>query len=289
MAHQRQGMPNKKLDEYLAKRADQPTVILSFRILLDHAIENGIGATMTKSQIEKIFNRDHSKFGIQTFRRDYVMRQSGNVNNAIDERNLQFFIRPEYLSGLTAGEMKKISQDIDGRYAGITDTQKKLYKEIAKTKGLPVEKRRSFIVDMLMTRETDKRGQNFEVTAFAILRTMYAVRGFELNRFSTIYSNDGGIDYTAQSAIYQVTTKLSDRKFEEDIIKTPLKKRIIVYKELVRDFDITKFEHELIIDYIGPEDLLSHIDYLLKKNAERNSLLILDAMEKEFEREYYIA
>jgi len=47
-------------------------------------------------------------------------------------------------------------------------------------------------------------------------------------------------------------------------------------------------ENELISDYINLLDLLSHLDYLLIKKPEANSLLIIDTILKEFQREYYL-
>jgi len=139
-----------------------------------------------------------------------------------------------------------------------------------------------------MEKETDRKGQCFEVTSFAILKCFYSIRGFELNRFSTIYSNDGGIDFTSQTSIYQVTTKLSDKKFEEDIEKAPLKNRIFVFREASPSFDYSKMENELVSDYINSADLLNHLDYLMKKKPDANSLLIIDNILKEFQREYYL-
>ena len=109
-----------------------------------------------------------------------------------------------------------------------------------------------------------------------------------MNRFSTIYSNDGGIDYTSQTSIYQVTTKLDDSKFRDDLNKAPLKKRIFVYRKVATGFDFSKMDNELVSDYISSEDLITHLDYLLSKKPDVNSGLILDVILEEFEREHYL-
>jgi hypothetical protein len=284
-------MPNQNLQNYLDKRMLQPTVILCFKVLLENAISKGLGARMSKADINKAFDKEHRNFGVQTFRSDYLLRQSGeNPDNAIGVENggTDFFIRPSYLIGLTQQELVVTVQRINQQFSETSEKQKTLYNEISTVGELSIEKRKEFIVFMLMKKETDRKGQCFEVTAFAILKTFYSIRGFELNRFSTIYSNDGGIDYTSQTSIYQVTTKLSDKKFEEDIDKAPLKKRIFVFREAVSNFNFTKMDHELVSDYISADDLLNHLDYLFQKKPEINSLLILDSILKEFQREYYL-
>ena len=269
----------------------QPTVILCFKVLLDNVIRNGLEARMSKAEINRAFDKEHKNFGVQTFRSDYLLRQSGESPDnaiAVESGGNNFFIRPAFLMGLSQQELKLIIEKINKQFLDVSEKQKILYKEISSAGELSIEKRKEFIIFMLLKKETDRKGQSFEVTAFAILKTFYSIRGFELNRFSTIYSNDGGIDYTSQTSIYQVTTKLNDKKFEEDIDKAPLKKRIFVFREAAANFDFSKMENDLISDYINADDLLNHLDYLIQKKPEINSSLILDAILTEFHREYYL-
>lgn len=284
-------MPNSNLKNYLEKRMSQPTVILCFKVLLENVIKNGYNARMTKAEINRAFDLEHKKFGVQTFRSDYLLRQSGDSSEnsvGVENGGINFFIRPLFLTGLSIPELVTIVGDINAYFFKIIEKHKELYDEIENAKQLSIKERKEYIIHMLSHNETDKKGQCFEVASFAILKCFYSIRGFELNRFSTIYSNDGGIDFTSQTSIYQVTTKLSDRKFEEDLDKAPLKKRIIVFRDVVSTFDFSKMENELISDYIDLADLLSHLDYLMNKKPEANSLLIIDTILKEFQREYYL-
>lgn len=284
-------MPNQNLQNYLDKRMSQPTVILCFKVLLDNVTINGLEAKMTKAEINRAFDKEHKNFGVQTFRSDYLLRQSGeNPDNAIgvESDGNKFYIRPTFLNGLTPKDLQLTIEKINRQFLEVTAKQKVLYDEILKAGNLSIEKRKEFIIFMLLKKETDRKGQSFEVTAFAILKTFYSIRGFELNRFSTIYSNDGGIDYTSQTSIYQVTTKLSDKKFEDDIDKAPLKNRIFVFREAVTNFDFTKMDNELVSDYISADDLLNHLDYLFLKKPEVNSSMILNTILTEFQREYYL-
>lgn len=280
--------PNKKLQAYLDKRISQPTVILCFRIVLEHVINNDIHSGMTKAEIAKIFNRDNKKFGIQNFKTDYILRQTGvGDENAIYEDSGHFYIQPSFLKSLDKEDMKQVVKFIDARYSDIEVIRKQLIQEISSARKLSVDKKKEFIQNMLLTRETEKKGQAFEVTAFAILKVYFSIRGFELNRFSTIYSNDGGIDYVSQTSIYQVTNLMNDLKFEEDITKAPLKKRIFVYRRIAPGFDLERMQNDLVSDYISSDDLLNHLEYLLNKKPEVNASTIVQVMLNEFEREYH--
>lgn len=284
-------MRNAKLIKYLARRKNQGTVILCFKILIDDLIENGEGSTMLKSQINSEFDRQHRKYGIGTFRSDYLLRQSAsNTLNAIGVQpdNTTFFINSDYIAGLDVGGLQEISNEIEERFGKVIGKQKALFEEFESYLNQDLNSRKQFIKEMLTERETDKKGQAFEVTSFAILKTFYKIRGFELNRFSTVYSNDGGIDFTSQMAVYQVTTVLSPKKFEEDLQKAPLKKRIFVYKSATSSFETKSFEDNLVLDYISSEDLMDHLDYLFTKKPEQNSKMIIKVIIGEFQREYYM-
>ncbi len=282
---------NQKLAKYLEKRKNQGTVILCFKILIDNTVSNGYHATMTKAEIQKAFDATHQKFGVGTFRSDYLLRQTSQSDlNAIGvlSDNSTFFINADFLIGLTVTDLEEISRSIERHFSNITEKQKSFLNEVSTFLTASIDDRKQFIIKMLLEKETDKKGQIFEVTAYAILKTFYKIRGFELNRFSTVYSNDGGIDFTSQTAIYQVTTLLTNRKFEEDIEKAPLKNRILVYKKTGTGFENANFEDELILDYINSDDLLDHLEYLFKKKPEQNSKEIINTIINEFKREYYI-
>ena len=284
-------MNNQKLSNYLDRRMKQGTVILCFKILLENAISNGISSTMTKAEINKEFDQQHKNFGVGTFRSDYLLRQTSKSDlNAIGVKsdNSTFYIREEFLKDLSTEDIETISKGIEEFYENLTQEHKRLFKQIEGALKLNIAGRKKFILKMLLEQETDKKGQSFEVTAYAILKAFYRIRGFELNRFSTVYSNDGGIDFTSQMAVYQVTTNLSNKKFDEDLDKAPLKYRVFVYKTAASGFDTSRFDNDLVLDHISSDDLVKHLEYLLEKRPDKNSELILKVIESEFIREYYL-
>lgn len=281
-------MVNDLLSAYVDRTLNQPTVILSFKILLQNHRTNGVDASMTKTQIETEFNQVHTQYGIETFRRDYVLRQCGRDRNAIDQRDDLFFIKPNFLEGMEDDDFVAILNRIDAHWGGFQNQQQRMIEEIdSLIDNGTVEEKRTYVAEMLTEREAVKRGQAFEVASFAVLNTYLYALGFSLNRFSTTYSNDGGIDFVAQNAVYQVTTKLSERKFDEDIKKVTGKARVLIYKDLTRDFNTEHLNHDLVINHIGKEELLSFLDYLIAKNADRFLPLVLNVMKTEFLREFY--
>lgn len=278
---------NKLLERYLKIQINKPTVILCFKILLEHYLLHDSSIGMKKADIGKAFNSLNKDFGVQRFRTDYILRQTGKKDNVIEEKDNLFSIKDEVLKSLTKEDINLIISQIDNKYLTNREYRKVFMKELNQARDLNISDKKEFIESMLLSRETEKKGQCFEVTAFAILKAFYAIRGFEINRFSTVYSNDGGIDYTSQSAVYQVTTLLSDSKYLEDISKVPLKNRVFVYKTAVQQFDFSKMKDNLVLDYINSEDLLNHLDYLFDKKPEANSAMIIDTIIAEFKREFY--
>ena len=281
-------MVNTLLNAYVDRTINQPTVILSFKILLNNHRANGVEARMTKTQIETEFNRVHTQYGIETFRRDYVLRQCGRDRNAIDQHDDLFFIKPNFLSGMNDDDFATVLDRIDTHWGAFQNQQQRMIDEIqALIDNGTFEEKRTYVAEMLTDREAVKRGQAFEVASFAVLNTYLYALGFSLNRFSTTYSNDGGIDFVAQNAVYQVTTKLSERKFDEDIKKVTGKERVLIYKDLTRDFNMEHLNHDLVINHIGKDELLGFLDYLVTKNADRFLHLVLNVMKAEFLREFY--
>jgi len=129
------------------------------------------------------------------------------------------------------------------------------------------------------------KGRNFEIVTFALLRIYFSSFGFLLNRFSTTFANDAGMDLIGQQAVYQVTVNMNKKKFEEDIVKTPDIRRIIVYKEVVKGFDTRLFNNPLVSRVITLSDLESYLDNLSKYEYQDYLGKVLETMKHELERE----
>ena len=279
---------NKRLKEYLLKRHAEPTVILCFVVLLESYLESSPGKDeMTKSEVEKVFNKRIRDFGINTFRRDYLKRQSGDPRNAIQENQSQsFYLRDDFLKGETRETFLRIIHDIKDFYKARQKQGQKLIDEIKEIMDSDYPKKKDYISAFLNddSRESIK-GRNFEIITYALLKVYFGSFGFQLNRFSTTFANDAGMDLIGQQAVYQVTVNMNKKKFEEDIIKTPDIRRIIVFKEVVKGFDTRLFSNPLVSRVITLSDLESYLDNLSKYDYQDYLGQILQTMKHELERE----
>lgn len=281
-------MINPLLQEYIDSKIDQATVILSCRILIMNHKENGIDATMSKSQIKSKFDALCTQYGVTTFRSDYVTRQCAHDDSAITQSGDRFFIRPNFLSEMEDDDYAQIINQIDTHWADLQNRQNNLLLELRELlRNGTEEVQCQYIHEMITERETTKKGQAFEVSSFAVLCTYLSSLGFSLNRYSTTYSNDGGIDFFAQNAVYQVTTRLTNSKYSEDLRKVPGKKRIFVYKDLARDFSLEHFNNELVLNHLSANDLCNILENLAQKNSRKYLSLIINTMIEEFNREFY--
>jgi hypothetical protein len=278
---------NPLLKSYLVKRLEEPTVILCFVVLLEFYLQNPPKLTATKSEVEKAFNKKIRDFGINTFRRDYLKRQSGDPRNAIDESGSQsFFLRKEFRKGLDPDVSKRILNDIYEHYSERRASSKQLLQRLEFLASAPQQKQRVYISDFLKDEISGNlRGQYFEITTFAILKVYFESFGFLLNRFSTTFANDGGMDFVGQQGIYQVAVNMNEKKFNEDIIKTPNIQRVIVFKELVKNFDVTLFSHPLILRVVDMPMLESILDDLCKIEHQAYLKRIINTITHELSRE----
>ena len=279
---------NKHLKAYLLKRHAEPTVILCFVVLLESYLESSSEKKeMTKSEVEKVFNKRIRDFGINTFRRDYLKRQSGDPRNAIDENHSQsFYLRDDFLRGETRETFLRIIHEIKDFYKNRLNQGQRLIAEIKKVLDLDYRKKKDYISAFLKDDSHESiKGRNFEIITYALLKVYFGSFGFLLNRFSTTFANDAGMDLIGQQAVYQVTVNMNKKKFEEDIIKTPDIRRIIVYKEVVKGFDTSLFSNPLVSRVITLIDLESYLDNLSKYEYQDYLGKILETMKHELERE----
>lgn len=282
-----------KLEKYINDRLKQPTVILCIKILLENHLKNGFSSAMTKTQVESLFNPQCYEFGISTFRRDYLLRQVGNSKNGITQSNDMFYIKRDWLDEAGTLGIENSLEVIRNKYAGRLELQKKILRLIERAKDSRSFESKMRVINYFLNEFDEsklieeKRGQGFEVTGFSILYGYFQNFGFELNRYSTVYSNDGGVDYSAQHCIYQVTTKMSKKKFEEDLSKSPFTKRVMVYKNLVSGFHKSDMKHDWVLDTIDLQDIKDKLEYIVNR-GERHINVVIEKMLKEFEREFYM-
>tara|TARA_B100000575_G_scaffold288470_1_gene288540 strand:+ start:263 stop:1129 length:867 start_codon:yes stop_codon:yes gene_type:complete len=282
-------LKNKKFTGWLEKNKDQATVLLSGIVLLEFYLKDQKIIPYSKTTIEHAFNKQHKKFGINTFRRDYIKRQSGVTSNLIDENDEKFFIKEDFLTdGLKA--LRKAVDELYSYYSKKNEVIKKFMSKISNSiESEDYSAAEKILFDMLLHgKHYGKRGQSFEISCFAILKQYFHSFGYELRRFSVTVANDGGMDFVGQSAIFQVTELMNDKKFDEDIDKCPNTPRIIVYHRISKSFDKRKFKHPLILRHLSVEDINCFYSDL-KQNCKTSILEIMKTISHEYSREIIFA
>ena len=278
---------NQNLRKYLEKNLNYPTVLLSAIVLIEFYLKDKIVKPYSKVAIERAFNNKRIEFGINTFRRDYIKRQSGVISNLIDENDVQeFFIKETFL---TDGDeaIKHALDELYEYYFQKNENVRKLMSEINETITSEDEISAQKILQNMLEDGKNygtRKGQSFEISSFAIMRQYFHSFGYELNRFSVTVANDGGMDFVGQSAVFQVAEVMTDKKFDEDMQKLPKTPRVIVYHRISKSFDINKFDHPDIRRHVTLTDIKGFYSDLRQK-GRNHTFEIMKIIANELGRE----
>ena len=278
---------NQNLRKYLEKNLNYPTVLLSAIVLIEFYLKDKVVKPYSKVAIERAFNNKRIEFGINTFRRDYIKRQSGVISNLIDENDVQeFFIKETFL---TDGDeaIKHALDELYEYYFQKNENVRKLMSEINETITSEDEISAQKILQNMLEDGKNygtRKGQSFEISSFAIMRQYFHSFGYELNRFSVTVANDGGMDFVGQSAVFQVAEVMTDKKFDEDMQKLPKTPRVIVYHRISKSFDINKFDHPDIRRHVTLTDIKGFYSDLRQK-GRNHTFEIMKIIANELGRE----
>ena len=278
---------NQNLRKYLEKNLNYPTVLLSAIVLIEFYLKDKIVKPYSKVAIERAFNNKRIEFGINTFRRDYIKRQSGVISNLIDENDVQeFFIKETFL---TDGDeaIKHALDELYEYYFQKNENVRKLMSEINETITSEDEISAQKILQNMLEDGKNygtRKGQSFEISSFAIMRQYFHSFGYELNRFSVTVANDGGMDFVGQSAVFQVAEVMTDKKFDEDMQKLPKTPRVIVCHRISKSFDINKFDHPDIRRHVTLTDIKGFYSDLRQK-GRNHTFEIMKIIANELGRE----
>src|SRR5438270_5648429 len=132
-------------------------------------------------------------------------------------------ISASLLSGATITELQRLLDEILASLKSEYEKRLELIARLEGTSTLPQADidGRLKLVDEFLRDLGGNRGETFEVISYAILREYFRALGFVLQRFSTTHANDGGMDFVAGNAIYQVSINDSTKMLEDDLRKAP--------------------------------------------------------------------
>ena len=244
---------------------------------------------LTERQIEDGFKQLASQFIHSDYHSTYIARRLGKLGflNISDGR---YRLRPSLLVDITVSELEQLRGELLASLRSAFEQRQSAINRLEEICSLPSERvgERLAFVEEYLSHLSGNRGEIFEVVSFAVLREYFRTFGFSLQRFSTTHANDGGMDFFASDAIYQVTTDESIEKLRRDLRKAPGTKRVLVRPTVTEE--ILGLGEDKVLETIELKDLLTHfITWLLgrdKRSKQSNHLqrVLLIALE-EFRRE----
>jgi hypothetical protein len=277
----------------LRRHLGQRTVLgVAIPILADHIAAAKRGATsagLTEKQLEAGFRALMAQFISSDFHSTYIDRRLG-ARGFLDFSDGKYRIRESLLENMNASQLESLYQELVESLRSAYEQRRAAIKRLERACALPGDhvNERYALVDEYLSQLTGNRGEMFEVISFAVLREYFRTFGFSLQRFSTTHANDGGMDFVAANAIYQVTTDESLQKIRRDLAKAPGTKRVLVRPTLPPEMN-QLFEKD-VLEAIELKDLLNHfIAWLLARDtrAKRSMHLqrVLEIALEEFRRE----
>jgi hypothetical protein len=261
-------------------------------ILNDYLLASRAGRIpegLNEKQIEEGFRQLASEFLHSDFHSTYIARRLGRAG-FLDLADGMYRLRPSLLVNTTCEELEQLRDELMGSLRSAYEQRQTAIKRLEEICSLPSDRvgERLALVEEYLSHLSGNRGEIFEVVSFAVLREYFRTFGFSLQRFSTTHANDGGMDFFAGDAIYQVTTDESIEKLRRDLRKAPGTKRVLVRPTVTEE--ILELGEDKVLETIELKDLLSHfITWLLGRDnrSKRSHHLqrVLQVALEEFRRE----
>jgi hypothetical protein len=244
---------------------------------------------LTEKQITEGFNQLASQFIHSDYHPTYTIRGLGE-RGFLDRSTGRYRLRSSLLEDTTLEELVQLRDELVGSLRSAYEQRQNAIKRLEGICSLPSDRvgERLALVEEYLSNISGNRGEMFEVVSFAVLREYFRTFGFSLQRFSTTHANDGGMDFFASDAIYQVTTDESIEKLRRDLRKAPGTKRVLVRTSVTEE--ILDFGEDKVLETIELKELLSHfISWLMgrdnrSKNPNHLQRVLQIALE-EFRRE----
>jgi hypothetical protein len=287
--------PSKERDirTVLRRHLGQRTVLgVAIPILVGHiaAAKAGIVFSgLTEKEIEAGFREIAAKFIKSDYHSTYIDRRLGS-RGFLELSNGRYRIRQTLFGVVNIPELEALHSELIASLKTAYEQRQAAIKKLEETCLLPDEHitERLALVNAYLSQIAGNRGEMFEVISFAVLREYFRTFGFSLRRFSTTHANDGGMDFVAGEAIYQVTTNESIQKVRRDLAKVPGTSRVLVRPTVTPE--IVKLTENEVLETIELKDLLHHfIAWLLARDtrAKRAKHLqqVLQIALEEFQRE----
>lgn len=283
----------KTIGDVLRRHAGQRTVLyVALAILAEHRRTIAAGtacAGLLERDIVKVFRDFAKQYGHSDYHPTYIQRRLGH-RGFLEVIGSKYRFRSALMTGATTAQLDELHNELVLSLKTAFERRQAVIRQLEHTFNLPhdkIEERRQ-LVRSYLDQIAGNGGEMFEVVSFAVLREYFRTFGFSLQRFSTTHANDGGMDFVAGEAIYQVTADESASKVRRDLAKSPGTKRVLV-RPTVNEEIIRLCDTE-VLETIELRDLLDHfIAWLLARDARSNKARhlqeVLRIALEEFRRE----
>ncbi len=287
--------PGEKRDirSILSPHLGHRTVLgIAIPVLAGHIAATKSGSTfrgLTEHEIEVGFRQIASTFIKSEYHSTYIDRRLG-PRGFLELDSARYRLREAALQGLTLDDLEALHAELITSLRTAYEQRQAVIRRLEETCSLPKDSitERHALVNTYLSQIAGNRGEMFEVISFAVLCEYFRTFGFSLQRFSTTHANDGGMDFVAGEAIYQVTTDESIQKIRRDLTKAPGTKRVLVRPTAAPEA-IQLSENE-VLETIDLQDLLQHfIGWLTARDTRANQAKhlqkVLQIALREFQRE----
>jgi hypothetical protein len=277
------------LREYLGQRTVLGVAIPVLSAHIEAAESGSRFQGLSERQIQQGFRELVGRFIKSDYHSTYIDRRLGR-RGFLELSGDRYRIRATLLEGIALNDLKRLRDELVASLKSAYEQRQAVIKQLEAVASLPgdcVDERRE-LIDSYLSQLSGNRGEVFEVMSFAVLREYFHTFGFSLKRFSTTHANDGGMDFVAGEAIYQVTTDESAQKLQRDLAKAPGTKRVLVRPTM--NSQILGLSGGDVLETLELRDLLSHfIAWLLARDTRSRSATHLQEVLRialyEFQRE----
>jgi len=285
--------PAQTLPALLGKYRGQRTVLgIALPVLAGHisALNRGIKFDgLTEDAIRIGFNELAGRFIKSEYHSTYLARRLGR-HGFLELAGDKYFFPARLLAELKLSELEQLHEELLDSLKSAYEQRQLIIRKLEDACSMPEDlvAERHALIDSYLSQLSGNRGEIFEVMSFAVLREYFRTFGFSLQRFSTTHANDGGMDFVASDAIYQVTTDESANKLLRDLAKAPGTKRVLVRPSISPE--ISRLSRHDVLETVELRDLLNHfIGWLLARDTRSKSATHLQAVLRvaldEFRRE----
>src|SRR5258708_2710304 len=263
----------KDICSVLRRHLGQRTVLaVAVPVLIEHidAIKRGYPAAgLTEKQIDLAFRKLTSQFIRSDYHSTYISRRLG-PRGFLQIVGEKYRIRDPLLVGVKVESLEELRDELIASLRSAYEQRQVVIRKLEEMCSLPKEcvEERYDLINAYLRQFTGNRGEMFEVVSFAVLSEYFRTFGFSLQRFSTTHANDGGMDFVAGEAIYQVTTDESVHKLLRDLAKAPGTKRVLVRPSM--NSQIMKLCEGDVLETVELRDLLSHFIAWLLARVQRS-------------------